>query len=266
MNWRAWIELVTWVDLVDILIVAFLFYQALLLIRGTRAVQMLTGLVLVLALFYAARIARLTTLSAVIERFLSFLPFAVIVLFQQEIRRALATFGRQTFPGRNLAASRRSAEIEAVAVAASRLSRARHGALIVLEREEGLRNYVESGVLLDSVPSADLLVNIFAPDTPLHDGAVILREGRLAAAACFLPLSTATDLSRQLGSRHRAALGISEETDAVAVVVSEEDGGVSLAVEGRLERDLDRERLTARLRQLLGKGRSSRDSGSWRSR
>ncbi len=264
MTWRSWLELVSWVDLVDILIVAFLFYQVLLLIRETRAVQMLTGLVLLLVLFYTARTFRLATLSAVIEGFLGLLPVAVIVLFQQEIRRALATFGRQSLPGLSGKAAPWSPVVEAVAAAASRLARARHGALIVLEREEGLKNYVESGVVLDATLHADLLVNIFAPDTPLHDGAVIVRNRRIAAAGCFLPLSTSTDLTRKLGSRHRAALGISEETDALALVVSEEDGSISIAVEGRLEQDFDRERLAARLRVLLARGRSSRDSGSWK--
>lgn len=262
MNWKSWLELVTWVDVLDILIVAFVFYQVLLLIRGTRAVQMLTGLLLILGLSYTAKTLRLSTLSAVIDGFLNLLPIAVIVLFQEEIRRALVAFGRQTLPGLSAKASPWTPVIEIVSAAASRLARAGFGALIVLEREEGLKNYVESGVSLDAELSADLLVNIFTPDTPLHDGAVIVRQGRIAAASCFLPLSSAADLSRKLGSRHRAALGISEETDALAVVVSEEDRTISIAVEGRLEQDFDRERLMSRLRILLTRTKSSRDSGA----
>jgi diadenylate cyclase len=247
---RDFLELLTWNDFVDVFVVAILFYNLLLLIRGTRAVQMLTGMFLVAGIYYLARLGRLTTLSTIIEKFLIFLPFAIIVLFQSEIRRALANFGRGPFFGRVGRQKVQAASNDAV-LAASALAARRVGALVVFERREGLRNYVENGIQLDALVSFDLLVNIFAPETPLHDGAVIVQADRIAAAACFLPLTANPELSKEVGSRHRAALGISEETDAVALVVSEETGQISLAVSGRLEHDLDAKRLRARLHDLL---------------
>jgi diadenylate cyclase len=247
---REFLELLTWHDLVDIAVVAIVFYNLLLLIRGTRAVQMLTGMFLIAGVYYLARLGSLTTLSTIIEKFLIFLPFAVIVLFQHEIRRALANFGRGPFWSRagrqKLQAAHNDVVLAATAMAARKV-----GALIVFERREGLRNYVENGIALDALVSFDLLINLFTPDTPLHDGAVIVQGDRAAAAACFLPLTTNPELSNEVGSRHRAALGISEETDALALVVSEENGRVSLAFGGRLEQGLDAKRLRARLHELL---------------
>lgn len=250
MSWGSWIELLSWHDLVDIAVVTILFYNLLLLIRGTRAVQTLTGIFLIAGVYYLSRILRLRTLEAIIESFLIFLPFAAIVLFQQEIRRALANFGRNPLLRLGGRPKIESAVSE-VALAASTLASRKIGALIVLERREGLRNYVENGIALDALVSFDLLLNVFTPDTPLHDGAVILQGDRIAAAACFLPLTSNPELSKEVGSRHRAALGISEETDAVAVVVSEENGQISLAVGGRLEESLDARSLRGRLLQLL---------------
>jgi len=247
---RELLELLTWHDLVDIAVVAILFYNLLLLIRGTRAVQMMTGMFLVAGVYYLARLASLTTLSTIIEKFLIFLPFAIIVLFQHEIRRGLANFGRGPFFGR-AGRQKLQAAYNDVVLAATALAARKIGALIVFERREGLRNYVENGIALDALVSFDLLLNIFTPDTPLHDGAVIVQGERAAAAACFLPLTSDPELSNEVGSRHRAALGITEEVDAVAVVVSEETGRMSIAVGGRLERDLDAKRLRTRLHELL---------------
>lgn len=250
MTVRELLELLTWHDLVDIAVVAILFYNLLLLIRGTRAVQMMTGMFLVAGVYYLARLASLTTLSTIIEKFLIFLPFAIIVLFQHEIRRGLANFGRGPFFGR-AGRQKLQAAYNDVVLAATALAARKIGALIVFERREGLRNYVENGIALDALVSFDLLLNIFTPDTPLHDGAVIVQGERAAAAACFLPLTSDPELSNEVGSRHRAALGITEEVDAVAVVVSEETGRMSIAVGGRLERDLDAKRLRTRLHELL---------------
>jgi len=247
---REIVELLTWNDLVDIALVTLLLYYLLLLIRGTRAVQMLSGLLLVVGAYQAAKLLRLRTLETIIENFFLFLPFAIIVLFQEQIRRGLANFGRNPLWGRS-ANSRVDTVLNEVVLAATTLASRKLGALIVFERHEGLRNYVENGIRLDATVSFDLIVNIFTPETPLHDGAVIVQGERLAAAACFLPLTTDPELSSTVGSRHRAALGISEETDAVALVVSEESGHISLAVGGRLRSDFEAKNLRTVLHTYL---------------
>jgi diadenylate cyclase len=229
---------IPWRDVVDILMVALVIYNLLLLIRGTRAVQMILGILFIGIVYYVSRAAQLATLQQILESLLIFLPFAIIVLFQQEIRRALASFGRNPLWGIS-----RSQQVESgfneIVLAATTLSSRRIGALIIIERLDGLRTYVENGIVLDSAISYDLLINIFTPDTPLHDGAVIIQGDRIAAAASFLPLTLNPELSKDFGTRHRAALGISEETDAVAVVVSEETGVISIAFDGELVRGLD---------------------------
>jgi diadenylate cyclase len=232
------LELLTWRDAVDILAVSFVIYYLLLLIRGTRAVQMLLGLVFLGAVYYLAVLFELPTLQRILENLLIVLPFAVIVLFQQEIRRALANFGRNPLWG--LGKQQKAvASFSEIVLAATTLSGRHTGALIVIERLQGLRTYIENGISLDAAVSYDLLINIFQPDTPLHDGAVIIQDDRIAAASCFLPLTPNPELSKEFGTRHRAALGLTEETDAVAVVVSEETGIISVAFDGRLERELD---------------------------
>jgi len=242
---------VSWWDVVDILIVSILIYEGLKLVRGTRAAQMALGSAVVLVLFYASRRFPLETVNWVIRNVFVYAGFAAIVLFQQDIRRALSHLGRARF-FRYLAGEKESDEtIEEVLTAAGLLAKARTGALIVLEREIGLRNYVESGIPLDAAVSYDLLTTVFQPGAPMHDGAVIIQEDRVAAAACFLPLTISPSFDRELGTRHRAAIGVTEESDAVAVVVSEERGEVSLAVDGRIERGLTPERLRARLQELV---------------
>ncbi|RPH57559.1 TIGR00159 family protein [bacterium] len=250
MTVARFFEILTWRDAVDILAVALIIYYLLLLIRGTRAVQMLLGLVFLGLVYYAALLAELPTLQQILENLLIVLPFAIIVLFQQEIRRALTNFGRNPLWG--LAKQQKVvASFGDIVLAATTLSSRKIGALIVIERLQGLRTYIENGISLDAVVSYDLLINIFSPDTPLHDGAVIIQDDRLAAAACFLPLTSNPELSKEFGTRHRAALGISEETDAVAVVVSEETGVISLAVDGELHRDLDGKSLRNALYKYL---------------
>src|SRR5262245_24395253 len=242
---------VGWWDVLDILAVSVLIYEALKLIRGTRAVQMAVGSLLVLGLFYVSQLAPLQTLNWLIRNALVYVAFAAIVIFQSDIRRDMAAFGHAPF-FRYFTRQQASDEtIEEVVVAAAMLSEKKVGGIIALEREIGLRNYIESGIPLDATLTYDLLLTIFKPGSPLHDGAVILQEGRIAAAACFLPLTVNPRLSRELGTRHRAAIGLTEESDAVAIVVSEETGTISIALDGQIERGLAQESLRDRLRRLI---------------
>jgi diadenylate cyclase len=246
-----------WWDLLDIAVVSFLIYEFLKLIRGTRAAQMAVGSLFVVGMFYLSQLAPLQTLNWLIRNALVYVAFAAIVIFQSDIRRALAHFGQAPFFryfNRQLAADE---TIEEVVVATSMLAQQKIGAIIVLEREIGLRNYIESGIPLDATLTYDLLATIFRPGSPLHDGAVILQEGRVAAAACFLPLTVNPRLSRELGTRHRAAIGLTEENDAAAIVVSEETGLISVALDGEIERALSPDDLRQRLRDLIQPRRSS---------
>lgn len=247
-----------WRDLLDIAIVSILIYEVFKLVRGTRAAQMMVGVGLIVGLLFLSQAAQLETVNWLIRNMVGYIVFAAIVLFQSDIRRALAHFGRAPF-FRVLAKSEAVDEsIEEIAVASTMLAKDRVGAIIAIEREIGLRNYIEGGIPLDAKVTYDLLVTIFQPTTPLHDGAVIVQEGRVAAAACFLPLTVNPRLSRELGSRHRAAIGLTEENDAIAVVVSEETGIISLVLEGRIERDLTEDDLRTRLRRLVTYRRSAR--------
>jgi len=247
-----------WWDILDVAIVAVFFYQLLLLIRGTRAVQMAVGGGLVTALFFLSRWLDLEAVNWLIRNAAAYVVFAVIVLFQADIRRALAHFGRAPFLRYFSRVSGAEEAVEELVVAVGNLSSHKIGALIVIERQIGLRNYIEGGIPLDATITYDLLASIFQITSPLHDGAVIVQGNRIAAAACFLPLSVNPKVSRTLGTRHRAALGLTEENDAVAVVVSEETGVVSLAINGRLERDFTPDTLRLRLGALLGVVRRDR--------
>jgi diadenylate cyclase len=238
-------------DLIDIALVAFIFYRFLLLMRGTRSIQMTFGIVMLLLFYWVTRFYRLTAIQWLLSNALSSIVFALIVLYQSEIRRALAGIGKTSIWGRH----RKSKDgFDEIVLAATTLSSKRIGALIVLERDLGLRNYVESGIALDAVLTYDLLVTIFSPNTPLHDGAVIIQHNRIIAAGCFLPLTLDPYLSKELGTRHRAAIGITEETDAAAIIVSEETGGISIAVGGKILRDLDSVSLRSAL-QNISEGR-----------
>jgi diadenylate cyclase len=251
-----------WWDLLDIAIVSFLIYEFLKLIRGTRAVQMAAGSLIIVGLFYVSRLAPLQTVNWLIRNMLVYLAFAAIVIFQSDIRRALAHFGQAPFfryLNRQAAADE---TIEEIVVAATMLSNLKVGAIVAVEREIGLRNYIESGIPLDATLTYDLLVTIFHPGSALHDGAVILQDNRVAAAACFLPLTVNPRISRELGTRHRAAIGLTEEGDAVAVVVSEQTGQISLALDGRIERALTPDELRERMRSLVLLRRSRRRAGS----
>jgi diadenylate cyclase len=253
-----------WLNVLDVAIVAFVIYRLQLMFRGTLAVQMLGGLALLMAARFVAREADLYSVSFVLENFWAFWVLALIVLFQPELRRTLAQAGRskpfEWFLGPGLAA--RHQVVEEVTRGAESLAAKRSGALIALERQSGLRAYAELGVPLDAAVSAELLGSIFQAGSPLHDGAVVIQGDRVSAAGCFLPLSRDLELARTLGTRHRAALGLSEETDAAVVVVSEETGAISLAVEGSIDGGLDAERLAERLADLLGTRRLAA-SGRW---
>lgn len=249
---------VTFWDMVDILIVSLIVYEVLKLIRGTHAVQMALGIAVLVGMFYFSRGFQLETLNWLIRNVVGYVVFAAIVLMQGDIRRALVHIGRAPFFRVFRRFERPIADdeiVEELVVAATTLSSKRTGALIVIERSIGLRNYIEGGIPLDARLTYDLLVSIFQPTSPLHDGAVVVQGDRVAAAACFLPLTINPRLSRELGSRHRAALGITEENDAVALVVSEETGVISLVMNGEIERALSPEQLRVRLGQLILKRR-----------
>src|SRR5439155_22205665 len=193
-----------------------------------------------------------------IRNMLVYVVFAAIVIFQSDIRRALAHFGQAPFFRYFSRQEEADETVEEVVVAATMLAQQKVGAIIAIEREIGLRNYIESGIPLDAALTYDLLVTIFRPGSPLHDGAIILQEGRIAAAACFLPLTVNPRLSRELGTRHRAAIGLTEENDAAAVVISEETGTISIALNGEIERGLTTDDLRARLRTLIQQRRGGR--------
>ena len=246
---RPHIPVISFTSILDIVLVAFLIYQFLVLVRGTRAAPMLVGVATLGLAFYFARLGELRTLNWLLSTLLPYVVFALIVVFQSEIRHALANLGSRISLMRS---SSSVADVyDDIVLAANLFSQNQTGALIVIEREIGLRTYIESGVSLDARLSYDLLATIFRPSAPLHDGAVIVQRDRIAAAACFLPLSMNPVLSTQLGTRHRAAIGITEETDAVAVIISEETGMISMAVAGSIERELTVERLRERLSALL---------------
>ena len=240
-----------WWDLVDILIVSIVVYELLKLIRGTRAVQLAIGIAVVAGLFYISLGLQLETLNWLIRNIIGYVVFAAIVLLQADIRRALTHLGRAPIFRRLERSESDDDTIEELVVATSTLASHRTGAIIVIERRIGLRNFIESGIPLDAELTYDLLVAIFQPTSPLHDGAVIVQGNRVAAAACFLPLTVNPRLRRDLGSRHRAALGVTAENDPIALVVSEETGGIALVIDGAIERNLDPDRLRARLKSLV---------------
>jgi diadenylate cyclase len=237
-------------DAVDIVLLAALIYGLARLIRGTRGVQMLTGVVLILLAERLTSAFHLRGMHRVLTWIVAVIPFVVVVIFQNTIRRLLSTLGRNPFFG-VLTSPTSERLVDEVVLAASTLASKKIGALLVFEREQGLANFAETGIPIDGLLSYDLLINVFQPRTPLHDGAVIVREGRVVAAGCFLPLTADPHLSTEFGSRHRAAIGITEETDAVALVVSEERGTLSVAVDGEILRDLDARTLRDELRRLF---------------
>jgi len=246
------IAALNWRNALDIVIVTFVFYKAIMLIRGTRAEQLVKGLAILLIATVVSRQLQLFALHWILDKFMTLGIVAIPIVFQPELRRALETLGR----GGIFSRSSRPFEdfdfdkmLDELIKAVQVLVKKRIGALIVLERETGLNEIIETGISIDGQVSAELLVNIFFPRSPLHDGAAIIRGNRVMAAGCFLPLTENPNLSKELGTRHRAALGISEQSDAVCIVVSEETGAISLANNGKLTRFLDEKTL----RQLVTK-------------
>lgn len=230
----------------DIVLVAVLIYQVLVLIRGRRAAHILAGVVIVVAAYGMAVMAGLTVLRTILEGLAPYTAFALIVMFQSEIRRMLTRIGERKWAGFGSRVESRDVA-EEIVLAVSQLAAHKTGALIVIEGEVGLRTFIESGVPIDARVTRDLLLAVFQPGGPLHDGAAIVTGGRLAAASCFLPLTMNPELSRVLGTRHRAAIGVSEDADCLAIVVSEERGTISVAWGGELESDITPERLTEKL-------------------
>ena len=239
------------IGLLDILAVAVVIYQLLQIVRGTRAAHVLTGIVAVASIYQVAVLLHLEALRSLISSLAPYSAIAIIVLFQSEIRRTLARLGRR----RLLGGFQRPESTDEILLALASMSRDRVGALIVLERDIGLRTFIESGVRLDSQISRDLLLSIFHNGTALHDGAVIIQKDRISAAACFLPLSVNPAVSTKMGTRHRAGIGITEETDCLSLIVSEETGAISMACFGNLERDVTIERVDERIYEHFGVSR-----------
>ncbi len=247
-NLLWYVQRFDWIDALDILLVTFIFFWLLYLVRGTRAVPLLRGMIfLIILVTLLSGVARLRAFGWLTQKALPALLVAIPVVFQPELRRALERLGRAGALFGRTTGSRAILEqtLAAIAQACNTLSGRRYGALIVLERETGLQELADSGVFLDAAITPELLVTIFDPHTTLHDGAVIVQHGRALAAACVLPLSTAFLADRELGLRHRAAIGVTEESDAIAVVVSEERGSISITHNGRIIRNLDTKRLEA---------------------
>jgi len=234
-----------WRDSIDILLVTLGIYWLLLLIRGTRAVQLLVGLVVLIALSLASELFQFVTTKLILENFLGSAVLIIIVLFQHDIRRALARGGRGFFP--SVSAQQGSQLLEEIVRSAQSLADDRVGALMVLERESSLADQIDAGTSVNADLSKALLEAIFTPTSPLHDGAVVIQDGRIASAGCILPLTLRTDLPAGVGTRHRAAVGITEETDALVIVVSEETGKIAVVMGGEMIRGLD----APSLRQVL---------------
>ncbi len=254
--------------IIDISIVAFVLYKGIMLIKGTRAVQLLKGLAVLFVASFISEILGFTTINWMLDQTRIAILVGLPIVFQPELRRALEQLGRGKFfarPLSSLGAEDMSRLIGEIIRSVNVLVKNKHGALIVVEKETGLNDYIETGVKLDGVVSVELLVNVFVPSTPLHDGAMIVRGDRVAAAGCFLPLTDSPYLSSQLGTRHRAALGITEISDAVAIMVSEETGTISVAEEGKLTRYLDENTLRETLEELLITKTDSQHFWQWRS-
>lgn len=241
-------------DILDIIIVYFVIYRLLMLIRDTRAVQLIKGLVVLLTATLVSGKLHLWTLNWLLNRTIAAGFIAIPIVFWPELRRALEQIGRTSFFGQKITLLQEDGwerPIHDLVASTSILSKNKIGALIVIERETGLNEYVETGTQMDALVTKELLTNTFIPNTPLHDGAVIIRNGRILAAGCYLPLSSNPDIARELGTRHRAAIGITEETDAITIVVSEETGIISIAVDGIITRHLDAQSLQEKLEELL---------------
>lgn len=253
----------------DILLVWFVVYKLLMVIRGTKAVQLVKGIFVIIVVRGLSGLLGLDTLSWIMEQALTWGFLAVIIIFQPEVRRALEQLGRGSLFSRNIVQEDKEQRdlIEALTKSVSYMAKRRIGALISLEKETGMNDYIETGIPLHSAITSELLINIFIPNTPLHDGAVIIQKNKIAAAACYLPLSESPFISKELGTRHRAALGVSEVTDSITIVVSEETGAVSVTKNGDLFRDLSAEDFEKLLsHELLKTEDDSSNRWIWRGR
>lgn len=231
-------------QIIDILIVSYVIYKLIMLIRGTKAVQLLKGIMVIIAVWFVSDLLNLRTLKWIVNNALNFGLLAIIIIFQPELRRALEQLGRgRLFSRTPPEVEKKQETVDAILKATEYMAKRRIGALISIERETGLSDYIETGIPIDAKITSQLLINIFIPNTPLHDGAVIVKEGQIMAAACYLPLSESPFISKELGTRHRAALGVSEVTDSLTIVVSEETGTISLTKNGELHRDVGVEAL-----------------------
>ena len=240
------------VNILDVLLVWFVIYKIITLIKGTKAVQLLKGIFVIIIVRMLTDVFGLDTLGWMMEQVINWGFLAIIIIFQPELRRALEQLGRgKLFARTSLQqAEEQDRLIKAMSKSVSYMAKRRIGALISIERETGLSDYIETGIQMNSEITSELLINIFIPNTPLHDGAVIMQKNKIAAAACYLPLSESPFISKELGTRHRAALGISEVTDAITIIVSEETGAVSLTSNGDLHRNLSIEEFETRLRKV----------------
>jgi uncharacterized protein (TIGR00159 family) len=238
------------IDLLDILLVAFIIYRIILLVKGTRTVQMLLGLAVLLVVYVASQLGGLFTLNWLLDNFLSSIILVIVVIFQNDIRRALVHMGRNPFFA-DRSFREEDQAIEELAKGCTSLAARRFGALVVIERETGINDFLDIGTELDAKLSGNLLSAVFHPQSPIHDGAAVVQRGRLTRAGCFLPLTQNPKVSPRLGTRHRAAIGLTELVDAVVIVVSEETGKISVVISGKMTRDLDPLTLRKVLKRLL---------------
>ncbi|MFN2746336.1 MULTISPECIES: diadenylate cyclase CdaA [Bacillus] len=252
-------------DAVDILLVWYVIYKLMMVIRGTKAVQLLKGIVVIVLVRLASQYLGLSTLQWLVDQAITWGFLAIIIIFQPELRRALEQLGRGRFFSRSGTPEEEQQQktIDAITKAIKYMAKRRIGALLTIERETGMGDYIETGIPLNAKVSSELLINIFIPNTPLHDGAVIMKNDEVAAAACYLPLSESPFISKELGTRHRAAVGISEVTDSLTIIVSEETGGISVARNGDLHRDLSEEALTNMLEAEFKKNSREASSNRW---
>ncbi|TCP28811.1 diadenylate cyclase [Scopulibacillus darangshiensis] len=251
-------------DIIDILLVTYVIYKLIMVIRGTKAVQLAKGILVIIAVWFLSKFFGLRTLEWMMNNAIYYGVLAIIIIFQPELRRALEQLGRGRFFSRGgIVEEQNKQSVDAIVKATSYMAKRRIGALISVERETGLNEYIETGIPMKANLTSQLLINIFIPNTPLHDGAVIIKENEITAAACYLPLSESPFISKELGTRHRAALGVSEVTDSLTVVVSEETGGVSMTRNGELIRDISEERLEELLEHELSAKTKTNSSSRW---
>ncbi|MEB5472000.1 diadenylate cyclase CdaA [Shouchella clausii] len=260
LPWLAYIG-----QIVDILLVTYVVYKLIMIIRGTRAVQLVKGIAVIFMIWFVSNFLGLSTLEFITKQTATFGLLAIIIIFQPELRRGLEQLGRSRLFTSRSAPKNDSMQttIDALVKATSYMGKRRIGALVSIEKETGLNDYAETGIPMQAVLTSELLINIFIPNTPLHDGAVVIKNDKILAAGCYLPLSEDNTISKELGTRHRAALGISEVTDCLTLIVSEETGGISISKSGTLYRNLSEEQLREMLEQNLLRATSSEHRWQW---